>query len=85
MRASSREGQAVGANVDPAPGMADPHWGTRAAITGESNVVAYGLCRPIGELYQYLNKRVGTLSGVKSVETVLIARELKQLAKAGPR
>jgi DNA-binding Lrp family transcriptional regulator len=56
-----------------------------AAITGESNVVAYGLFRSVGELYHYLNERVGALSGVESVETVLIVRELKQLANAAPR
>jgi hypothetical protein len=48
-----------------------------AAITGESNLVAYGLFRSVGELC--------ALRGAKSVETVLIVRELKQLANALPR
>jgi DNA-binding Lrp family transcriptional regulator len=55
-----------------------------AAVTGQANLIAYGLFRSVGELYQYLNDRVGALSGVDSVETVLIVRQLKQLANAMP-
>ncbi|MFV0126151.1 Lrp/AsnC family transcriptional regulator [Streptomyces sp. HMX112] len=49
-----------------------------AATTGPSNLVASGIFRGTYELYQYLDRRIGTLPGVRSVETAPILREVKR-------
>jgi DNA-binding Lrp family transcriptional regulator len=50
-----------------------------AATTGQANVVAAVLCRGTGDLYTYLSEKIGALDGVRSVETTLTLRQVKQL------
>ncbi|MPY64015.1 Lrp/AsnC family transcriptional regulator [Streptomyces spongiae] len=50
-----------------------------AATTGQANLVAAVLARDTGSLYTYLSERVGALDGVRSVETHLTLRQVKQL------
>ncbi|MFE7834592.1 Lrp/AsnC family transcriptional regulator [Streptomyces sp. NPDC057474] len=50
-----------------------------AATTGPANVVASVLNRSTGELYRYLSEKIGALEGVRSVETTLTLRQVKQL------
>ncbi|MEU6377228.1 Lrp/AsnC family transcriptional regulator [Streptomyces sp. NPDC046909] len=50
-----------------------------AAITGQANLVAAVLCRSTGDLYAYLSEKIGALDGVRSVETTLTLRQVKQL------
>jgi DNA-binding Lrp family transcriptional regulator len=49
-----------------------------AAVTGESNLVAFVLCRDSDELYGYLTRRVGAIDGVRDLEVVPTMRVLKQ-------
>ncbi|MER5434496.1 Lrp/AsnC family transcriptional regulator [Streptomyces sp. NPDC002588] len=51
-----------------------------AATTGPANLVAATLHTGPGGLYGYLSERIGALEGVRSVETVLTLRQVKQLA-----
>ncbi|PNG19971.1 Lrp/AsnC family transcriptional regulator [Streptomyces cahuitamycinicus] len=51
-----------------------------AATTGQANIVAATLHTGTGDLYTYLSDTVGALDGVRSVETALTLREVKQLA-----
>ncbi|MEU6258510.1 Lrp/AsnC family transcriptional regulator [Streptomyces sp. NPDC047043] len=50
-----------------------------AATTGQANIVAATLHPSTGELYTYLSDKIGALDGVRSVETALTLREVKQL------
>ncbi|MFI6808714.1 Lrp/AsnC family transcriptional regulator [Streptomyces luteogriseus] len=50
-----------------------------AAITGQANIVAATLHPNTGDLYTYLSDKIGALDGVRSVETALTMREVKQL------
>ncbi|MEU2283017.1 Lrp/AsnC family transcriptional regulator [Streptomyces sp. NPDC013178] len=50
-----------------------------AATTGQANIVAATLHRSTGDLYTYLSDKIGALDGVRSVETALTLREVKQL------
>ncbi|MFJ8110641.1 Lrp/AsnC family transcriptional regulator [Streptomyces sp. NPDC096132] len=51
-----------------------------AATTGRANLVAATLHTDPGALYAYLSERIGALEGVRSVETLLMLRQVKQLA-----
>ncbi|GAA2295052.1 Lrp/AsnC family transcriptional regulator [Streptomyces hawaiiensis] len=50
-----------------------------AATTGRANIVAATLHPSTGDLYTYLSDRIGALEGVRSIETALTLREVKQL------
>ncbi|GLF94906.1 Lrp/AsnC family transcriptional regulator [Streptomyces yaizuensis] len=50
-----------------------------AATTGPANLAAGGVFRTPGELYAYLDRRIGPLPGVQSVETSPTLREVKRL------
>lgn len=50
-----------------------------AATTGQANIVAATLHPSTGDLYAYLSDKIGSLEGVRSIETVLTLREVKQL------
>lgn len=50
-----------------------------AATTGQANIVAATLHPSTGDLYTYLSDKIGALDGVRSVETALTLREVKQL------
>jgi hypothetical protein len=45
-----------------------------AATTGPSNVVAFAVCRDHGALYDYLADRLGTLPGLRHVESAPVIR-----------
>ncbi|MEV7063176.1 Lrp/AsnC family transcriptional regulator [Streptomyces collinus] len=51
-----------------------------AATTGQANIVAATLHPSTGDLYAYLSDTIGALDGVRSVETTLTLRQVKQLA-----
>ncbi|WP_406069536.1 Lrp/AsnC ligand binding domain-containing protein [Micromonospora sp. NBC_01638] len=53
-----------------------------AAATGRVNIVAAVRCRGTEELYAYLNDKIGARSGIRTVETALILRQITQLALA---
>lgn len=50
-----------------------------AATTGQANIVAATLHPSSGDLYTYLSDKIGALDGVRSIETALTLREVKQL------
>jgi DNA-binding Lrp family transcriptional regulator len=50
-----------------------------AATTGQANIVAATLHPSTGDLYGYLSDKIGALDGVRSIETALTLREVKQL------
>ncbi|MBO8202707.1 Lrp/AsnC family transcriptional regulator [Streptomyces smyrnaeus] len=56
-----------------------------AATTGVSNLVATGMFRDGAELYDFLDRRIGALPGVQSIETTPILREVKRLTSRTPR
>jgi DNA-binding Lrp family transcriptional regulator len=51
-----------------------------AATTGQANIVAATLHPSTGDLYTYLSDTIGALDGVRSAETTLTLRQVKQLA-----
>jgi DNA-binding Lrp family transcriptional regulator len=51
-----------------------------AAVTGHANVFAVLVCPDTRQLYTYLSKQISALTGVRSVETTLVLRHIKQLA-----
>lgn len=51
-----------------------------AAVTGTANIVAATLHRDGPALYEYLSRRIGTLEGVRTVETALTLRQVKLLS-----
>ncbi|MFH8369768.1 Lrp/AsnC family transcriptional regulator [Streptomyces sp. NPDC018031] len=55
-----------------------------AAITGTSNLVASGVFRTPADLYDYIDRHIGPLPGILSIETAPTLRELKRLAPALP-
>ncbi|MDT0476580.1 Lrp/AsnC family transcriptional regulator [Streptomyces griseoviridis] len=57
------------------------HWEVRfaAATTGPANLVASVGCADTGAFYRYLSRTVGALPGVRTVETALTLRTVKQL------
>lgn len=55
-----------------------------AAITGPSNLVASGVFRTPADLYDYIDRRIGPLPGILSIETAPTLREVKRLAPALP-
>ena len=50
------------------------------AITGQANIFAVPVCRDTRQLYRYLSEKIGSLDGVRAVETTLVLRHVKQLA-----
>ncbi|MFF0156903.1 Lrp/AsnC family transcriptional regulator [Streptomyces sp. NPDC005263] len=50
-----------------------------AATTGQANIVAATLHPSTGDVYTYLSDKIGALDGVRSIETALTLREVKQL------
>ncbi|MFE1879316.1 Lrp/AsnC ligand binding domain-containing protein [Streptomyces diastatochromogenes] len=50
-----------------------------AAITGNANLVGSVAGPGTSELYTYLSRKIGTLDGVRAVETILTLRQVKQL------
>jgi DNA-binding Lrp family transcriptional regulator len=50
-----------------------------AAVTGQANIVAATVHNGTNNLYTYLSDKIGVLEGVRSVETALTLREVKQL------
>ncbi|GAA2737714.1 Lrp/AsnC family transcriptional regulator [Actinocorallia aurantiaca] len=48
-----------------------------AATTGRSNLVLSVLCRSTSDLYAYLTEKIGTLTGIQTVETTLTLRRVK--------
>ncbi|WP_308401075.1 Lrp/AsnC family transcriptional regulator [Streptomyces sp. AC512_CC834] len=55
-----------------------------AAITGTSNLVASGVFRTPADLYDYIDRHIGPLPGIQSIETAPTLREVKRLAPALP-
>ncbi|MFD7064209.1 Lrp/AsnC family transcriptional regulator [Streptomyces sp. NPDC059906] len=55
-----------------------------AAITGPSNLVASGVFRTPADLYDYIDRHIGPLPGIQSIETAPTLREVKRLAPALP-
>ncbi|MFJ2766340.1 Lrp/AsnC family transcriptional regulator [Streptomyces sp. NPDC087300] len=55
-----------------------------AAITGASNLVASGIFRGPGDLYDYVDRHIGGLPGIQGIETAPTLREVKRLAPAVP-
>ncbi|MFJ6569595.1 Lrp/AsnC family transcriptional regulator [Streptomyces sp. NPDC091292] len=55
-----------------------------AAITGTSNLVASGVFRTPGDLYDYIDRHIGPLPGIQGIETAPVLREVKRLAPALP-
>lgn len=55
-----------------------------AAVTGPSNLVASGVFRTPADLYDYIDRRVGPLPGIRSMETAPTLREVKRLVPALP-
>ncbi|WP_218907029.1 Lrp/AsnC ligand binding domain-containing protein [Micromonospora jinlongensis] len=53
-----------------------------AAATGQTNIIAAVRCRGTEELYAYLNDKIGALDGIRTVETALMLRQIKQLTLA---
>ncbi|WP_312018655.1 Lrp/AsnC family transcriptional regulator [Streptomyces sp. I05A-00742] len=53
-----------------------------AAVTGTCNLVASGIFRTPADLYDYIDRRLGPLPGVRGVETTPTLREVKRLAPA---
>lgn len=53
-----------------------------AAITGTSNLVANGIFRDPADLYNYIDRCIGRLPGIQSIETAPTLREVKRLAPA---
>ncbi|WP_424215391.1 Lrp/AsnC family transcriptional regulator [Streptomyces sp. BI20] len=51
-----------------------------AAVTGPAGLLAIVVCRDTEHLYTYLTERVGTLPGVRQIETI---PELRSLKRAG--
>ncbi|MEV6241431.1 Lrp/AsnC family transcriptional regulator [Lentzea sp. NPDC051838] len=51
-----------------------------AATTGPANLVASVTCRSGGELYEYLTESLGSLDGVREIETAPVLRTLKRVA-----
>ncbi|MCD9194652.1 Lrp/AsnC family transcriptional regulator [Streptomyces albireticuli] len=62
---------------------AHPEIAFAAATTGPHNLVATGVFRGAHDLHHYLDDRVGSLPGVRSVETAPILREVKRLVAGG--
>jgi DNA-binding Lrp family transcriptional regulator len=52
-----------------------------AATTGPTNLVASVYCRDAAALYDYLTGRLGTLEGIRQVETAPIMRTLKRACR----
>ncbi|WKU42939.1 Lrp/AsnC family transcriptional regulator [Streptomyces sp. VNUA116] len=52
-----------------------------AATTGPHNLVASGVFRGDHDLYDYLDRRIGSLAGVQAIETAPILREVKRLTR----
>ncbi|GAA3290104.1 hypothetical protein GCM10020295_03600 [Streptomyces cinereospinus] len=50
-----------------------------AAVSGEANVVVSVLCRTTEDLFAYLADQVGSIPGVRAVETVPTLRQVKTL------
>ncbi|WP_424887101.1 Lrp/AsnC family transcriptional regulator [Streptomyces sp. XH2] len=50
-----------------------------AATTGPHNLVASGVFRGSHDLYDYLDRRIGSLPGIQAIETAPILREVKRL------
>ncbi|MEV4502174.1 Lrp/AsnC family transcriptional regulator [Streptomyces klenkii] len=55
-----------------------------AATTGPHNLVATGIFRGDHDLHHYLDHRVGSLPGIRSVETAPILHEVKRLSRPQP-
>ena len=52
-----------------------------AAITGASNLIASGVCRDFGALYEYVTTRISAVAGVRQLA---ISPVLSRLKQAGP-
>ncbi|MDI2127864.1 Lrp/AsnC family transcriptional regulator [Yinghuangia seranimata] len=55
-----------------------------AAVTGTSNLVANGVFRDPAELYDYIDRCIGPLPGIQTMETAPTLREVKRLTPAIP-
>lgn len=55
-----------------------------AAVTGPSNLVASGVFRTPADLYDYVDRSIGPLPGIQSMETAPTLREVKRLVPALP-
>ena len=55
-----------------------PEVGFAAATSGPYNLIAAALCRDLTELYELTSGRIGTLSGVQSMEISPLSRAVKQ-------
>ncbi|MFI1101772.1 Lrp/AsnC family transcriptional regulator [Streptomyces melanogenes] len=53
------------------------------ATSGPANLVAVVICRDPAGLYTYLSEKLGTLEGVRHVETAPLLRQVKRLTYAG--
>jgi len=51
-----------------------------AAMSGSANLVAVTMHGSVAALYSYLSERIGALTGVHALETVLTLRQVKQLS-----
>ncbi|MGW2548574.1 Lrp/AsnC ligand binding domain-containing protein [Kitasatospora sp. NPDC001574] len=51
-----------------------------AATTGTSNLVAGGIFRDPADLYDYIDRRISPLPGVRHIETAVTLWEVKRLA-----
>lgn len=55
-----------------------------SATAGSSNIVATAVARDTADLYTYLSGRLGSLEGVRHVETTPFLRKVKQLTYTRP-
>lgn len=51
-----------------------------AATTGPTNLVAHALCADPGALHHYLTRSLGTLDGIRTLETAPVLRTVKSAA-----
>ncbi|MFI2239510.1 Lrp/AsnC family transcriptional regulator [Streptomyces chrestomyceticus] len=51
-----------------------------AAVTGPANLVANGIFRTPADLYTYIDRNLGTLPGIHSIDTAPTLHEVKRLA-----
>ncbi|QDY80069.1 Lrp/AsnC family transcriptional regulator [Streptomyces qinzhouensis] len=51
-----------------------------AAVTGDANLVASGIFRDPADLYTYIDRRIGPLPGIHTLQTAPTLREIKRVA-----
>ncbi|MER8157947.1 Lrp/AsnC family transcriptional regulator [Streptomyces sp. NPDC094472] len=56
----------------------EPHIAFAAAVSGPYNLQAVAHCRDLDELFEYTSDRVGSLSGLQSMEVSPLLQQIKQ-------